>query len=44
MKTTPPLRARARSMSSLILRGILHKARIEECDAITGARDVSSAS
>ncbi len=35
--TTPPFLATARSMSSVILRGALVKARAEECDAITGA-------
>ena len=35
--TTPPFFATARSMSSVMLRGALIRARAEECDAITGA-------
>ena len=35
--TTPPFLASARSMSSVMLRGLFEMARHEECDAITGA-------
>ena len=42
--TTPPLRASARSMSSVMLRGWFAIARQDECEAMTGAFDTSSAS
>ena len=36
MPTTPPFFANARSMSSVMLRGVLVRALHDECDAITG--------
>src|SRR5215831_18620183 len=44
MCTTPPFLASARSISSVMLRGTSSMARQDECEAITGAADVSSAS
>src|ERR1700749_536198 len=41
---TPPFLANAAIISSVMLRGTLHNARQEECDAIIGALLVASAS
>ena len=42
--TTPPFRASARSMSSVMLRGWFERARQDECEAMTGALVTSRAS